>query len=387
MQKSMLRKLLLPMLLLVFAASSFAQVDLKKWHTFDFSKRAVKKPDLSKFELEDLQMLRGVVFGKHGRIFKEVSIQDYLAKQTWYKPSNKFKNSMLTAIERRNIDLIREMEAEKHTSVEPGDLRFWEKKLITEDDLGREYSGAEWRIMIAEIEAIRGKRFDEEEWLQKYFEDRYWYKPNPAYTATVLTENDRKNLTTLNEARNKYKKAEVSFGDMDKFENVLLKEEQLKGLNFNDLRLIRSEFFARHGKKFTVPGYIQFFEWQDWYKPLKNQSKVKLNATEEKNVKLILDYEAKMREKLSTEVLPDSAVSDLFAEDLRILRNEIYARHGRVFTSVKSKDLQKYFEAQPWYKPDPDFKDDQLSETEFKNIAVIKEAEDVAISKFVLVEG
>jgi hypothetical protein len=373
--------------LLVFATGAFAQVDLKKWHTFDFAKRAVKKTDLSKFELEDLQMLRGIVFGKHGRIFKEVSIQDYLARQTWYKPSNKFKNSMLTAVERRNIDLIRESEAEKHTSVEPGDLRFWEKKLITEDDLGREYSGAEWRIMIAEIEAIRGKRFDEEEWLQKYFEDRYWYKPNATYTATVLTETERKNLTALNEARNKYKKAEVSFGDMDKFENVLLKEEQLKGLNFNDLRLIRSEFFARHGKKFTTPGYIQYFEWQDWYKPVKNQSKVKLNATEEKNVKLILDYEAKMREKLSTEVLSDSAVSDLFAEDLRTLRNEIYARHGRVFTSVKSKDLQKYFEAQPWYKPDPDFKDDQLSETEFKNIAVIKEAEDVAISKFVLVEG
>jgi hypothetical protein len=383
----MVKKLLLPLILLVFAAGAFAQVDLKKWHNFDFTKRAVKKPDLAKLELDDLQMLRGIVFGKHGRIFKEVSIQDYLSKQPWYKPNGKFKNSLLTPVERKNIDLIRELEADKHDSVEPGDLRFWEKKLITEDNLGREYSGAEWRIMIAEIEAIHGKRFDEEEWLQKYFEDRYWYRPNATYTATILTETERKNLTALNEARSKYKKAEVSFGDMDKFENVLLKEEQLKGLNFNDLRLIRSEFFARHGKKFTVPGYVQYFEWQDWYKPVKNQSKVKLNATEEKNVKLILDYEAKMREKLGTEVLPEGAVSDLFAEDLRMLRNEIYARHGRVFTSVKSKDLQKYFEAQPWYKPDPAFKDDQLSETEFKNIAMIKEAEDVAISKFVLVEG
>lgn len=383
----MLRKFLLPLVILAFAASVFAQTDLKKWHTFNFAKTPVKKDSLKTYELEDLQLLRGIVFGKHGRVFKEHTIQDYLAKQSWYKPNAKFRNSLLTLVERKNLDLIRELEAEKHTSVEPGDLRFWEKKLITEDDLGRDYSAAEWRIMIAEIEAIHGKRFDEEEWLQKYFEDRYWYKPSPAYSATVLTETDRKNLTTLNEARSKYRKTEVSFGDMDKFEKVLLREEQLKGLNFNDLRLMRSEFFARHGKRFTVPGYRQYFEWQDWYKPLKDQRKVKLNATEEKNVKLIQDYEAKLREKLINEVLDESAVSDLFAEDLRILRNEIYARHGRVFTAPKSKDLQKYFEAQPWYKPDPEFKDDQLSETEFKNIALIKKAEEVAISKFIEIEG
>jgi len=383
----MFRKLILPLMILVFTASVFAQIDLKKWHTYNFAKTPVKKVALKDYELEDLQLLRGIVFGKHGRVFKEHLIQDYLARQSWYKPSVKFKNSLLTPVERKNLDMIRELEAEKHSSVEPGDLRFWENKLITEDDLGREYSAAEWRIMIAEIEAIHGKRFDEEEWLQKYFEDRYWYKPNAAYSATVLSETDRKNLTILNEARSKYRKTEVSFGDMDKFENVMLKEEQLKGLNFNDLRLMRSEFFARHGKKFTIPGYRQYFEWQDWYKPLKDQKKVKLNAIEEKNVKLIQDYEAKLREKLTNEVLEESAVSDLFAEDLRILRNEIYARHGRVFTAAKSKDLQKYFEAQPWYKPDPEFKDDQLSETEFKNIALIKAAEEVAISKFVEVEG
>ena len=383
----MLKKLLLPLILLVFAATGFAQVDLKKWSNFDFAKRAVKKTDLQSFELEDLQMLRGIVFGKHGRIFKEVTIQDYLSKQAWYKPSNKFKNSLLTPVERKNIDLIRELEADKHDTVEPGDLRFWEKKPITEDNLGREYSGAEWRIMIAEIEAIHGKSFPEEEWLQKYFEDRYWYHANPVYAPTVLTEIERQNLTALNEARSKNRDTEISIGDMDKFENVLLREDQLKGLNFNELRMIRSEFFARHGKKFTVAAYKAFFSWQDWYKPAKDQSKVKLNPVEEKNVKLIQDYEAKLHEKLTTEMMNEASVHDLYAEDLRILRNEIYARHGRVFAAPKSKDLQKYFEAQPWYKPNPDFKDDQLSETEFNNIAVIKAAEETAISKFAEVEG
>jgi hypothetical protein len=174
---------------------------------------------------------------------------------------------------------------------------------------------------------------------------------------------------------------------MDKFENVLLKEDQLKGLNFEELRLIRSEFFARHGKKFTVAAYKAFFSWQDWYKPAKDQSKVKLNAVEEQNVKLILDYEARMHEQLSTVPMVEASVHDLYAEDLRVLRNEIYARHGRIFSAPKSKDLQKYFEAQPWYKANPDFKDDQLTEVEFRNISIIKAAEETAISKFSEVEG
>jgi serine/threonine protein kinase, bacterial len=36
--------------------------------------------------------------------------------------------------------------------------------------------------------------------------------------------------------------------------------------------------------------------------------------------------------------------------ELEIMRNEIYARHGRIFNR---KDLQEYFEGQPWYRPDP----------------------------------
>jgi YARHG domain len=175
---------------------------------------------------------------------------------------------------------------------------------------------------------------------------------------------------------------------MDKFENVLLKEVQLKGLNLKELRSMRNEFFARNGKRFTVAAYKQDFEWQDWYKPLKDQSKVKLNATEEQNVKVIQGYEAKIRERLTTDVWTEDDVSGLYVEDLRILRNEIFAKHGRVFKDAK---LQKYFEAQPWYKADATFTDDKiltvLSETEFKNVSTIKSAEENAISKFVIIEG
>ena len=294
---------------------------------------------------------------------------------------------MLSLNERKNIDLIREGEASKHDWVEPGDFRWWKTKLIPEDKISAK-SGAEWDIMIAEIEAIHGKTFPEQEWLQKYFDERYWYKRNPNYNASVLTETERKNLQAYIDARGKNRKSAVSFGDMDKFRNAVLTEDMLKGASLSDLRLMRNEFFARRGKKYTTPGYLAFFEWQDWYKPIKDQSKVKLNATEDQNVKTILAYEAKIREKLTKEELTDDDIGDLFTEELSVLRNEIFARHGWVF---KNKDLQKTFETMDWYKPDPEFTADKvptvLTTIEFKNITKLKQAEEVAVSKFTVVEG
>ena len=156
----------------------------KNWHAFDFTKKTVAKTELAKLKTDgavsELELLRGVVFGKRGRIFKERNIQDYLVKQSWYKPNKNYDNKILSANERRNIDSIREAEARKHDFVQPGDLRFWQTKTFTEEQISPA-TAAEWSVLIAEVEAIHGKRFDEEPWLQKYFEERYWYKPNANY--------------------------------------------------------------------------------------------------------------------------------------------------------------------------------------------------------------
>jgi hypothetical protein len=206
-------------------------------------------------------------------------------------------------MERDNLDAIRMMEAERRFSIAPGDLRYWQTKEIPDDNLYAE-TPSDWRIMIAEIEAIHGKRFDDEPWLQKYFEERYWYKPNPNYDQSILNEFERKNLEKLNAKRNEDRNIAVAVGDMDRFQNVLLTEDLLKNLSMNDLRMMRNEFWARRGRKFTTPGFKQMFEWRDWYKPEKDQSKVKLNEIEEQNVKLLEREEAKLAIKLSTSRLP-----------------------------------------------------------------------------------
>ena len=359
----------------------------KGWDKFDYTKKKITKAELAKVPsdgvVDELALLRGVVFGKRGREFKERSIQDFLETQTWYKRDPKFTNAVLTRMERDNLDLIRLAEAERHANVQPGDLRLWQTKEIPDDKLYVE-SPSDWRIMIAEIEAIHGKRFDDEPWLQKYFEERYWYRANPNYDSAILNTTERKNLEKLNAKRNEDRNVAVSVGDMDKFQTVALTKELLKNLSMNDLRMIRNEFWARRGRVFVTPGFKQMFEWRDWYKPLKDQSKVKLNPIEEQNVRLIEREEAKQREKISTEPITNAMVEGLFVEDLRVLRNEIYAKRGRVF---KDPTLQKYFEAQSWYQPNPDFKDESLTEIESKNLAVIKEVEEYAISRFSEAEG
>ncbi len=75
----------------------------------------------------------------------------------------------------------------------------------------------------------------------------------------------------------------------------------------------------------------------------------------------------------SDSLLQEPDLWNLSASQLRIARNEIYARHGRRFAD---EELQRYFNQCSWYEGmiDPkDFKEDVLNETERFNIRLIQE--------------
>lgn len=55
--------------------------------------------------------------------------------------------------------------------------------------------------------------------------------------------------------------------------------------------------------------------------------------------------------------------------ELKIMKNEIYARHGYIF---KSPELKGYFESQTWYRPIYDDVSDMISNVEKENAAFIK---------------
>ena len=66
-------------------------------------------------------------------------------------------------------------------------------------------------------------------------------------------------------------------------------------------------------------------------------------------------------------------LSDFSRRDLRLVRNLIYARHGRPF---KSDLLKTYFGTLEWYKPDPAYTDARLTPLDKRNINVIRSVED-----------
>jgi len=75
---------------------------------------------------------------------------------------------------------------------------------------------------------------------------------------------------------------------------------------------------------------------------------------------------------LSTQLLTEDDIRSMSKQDLRILRNEIYARHGYIF---KSKDLRDYFSAKDWYHPQYSDVSNLLNTIEKRNVAFIQRHE------------
>ena len=73
-------------------------------------------------------------------------------------------------------------------------------------------------------------------------------------------------------------------------------------------------------------------------------------------------------EDSSYRLLEYEDISTISTADIRIAKNEIYARHGRKFSS---EDLQQYFSQLPWYQGtiEPDqFDENSLNEIERANV-------------------
>jgi uncharacterized membrane protein YvbJ len=112
--------------------------------------------------------------------------------------------------------------------------------------------------------------------------------------------------------------------------------------------------------------------------PKNNHLDKSRESSKEKKPALKTSSENK-KPSLSNYILPDSDkkflsegdIASLTKEELRLARNEIYARHGYVF---KSADLQKYFSSKPWYHANPAYHN-SLSKIEIKNSELLSARE------------
>jgi hypothetical protein len=204
-------------------------------------------------------------------------------------------------------------------------------------------------------------------------------------------------------------------------------ERDLVGRRLWELTLLRNTIYARAGNSFRKKWLADYFSAQPWYHAMAIMDESKLSALDRKNAEIIAKYDASLSQNklqfmlrdvmgsvrangaapedkielrlLSTRLgkwvgsndtpeeerspLEDPAIldkqlsveqlQDLSRRDLRLLRNTIYARHGRPFHSDL---LRAYFEAAEWYKADPAYTEARLSPVDNRNIKLIRSVED-----------
>jgi hypothetical protein len=357
---------------------------VEQWEQFDFSSALIPAEALLPQPLEGLQRVRGIIFGKHGRVFGDSTIANWLVTRSWYHPDPNFTNARLSQGERENLEVVREAEAKKHTHIESGDMRFYQNRVITTAMLG-DHTPQDWEVLEAEVLANHGFVFAHEsndEYatnrdlqpgdLQGYFNARYWYHPDSNFVASSLSPIERQNLDTIALAVMQQNKRSVSPGMMYLFQSTPLTEQMLANVNLADLRLLRNEIYARHGRRFQISWLTEAFRQYPWYVPRSNYSDAELSTVERANIALIAKREDELHRSLSTTLLTSTDVEGLRPADARRLRNEIYARHGRRF---RDPQLQRYFGSFSWYRPDDHFRESQLNDTERMNAELISQYE------------
>lgn len=112
----------------------------------------------------------------------------------------------------------------------------------------------------------------------------------------------------------------------------------------------------------------------------KTQQGLKLYSSEGETVEEIglqsypvTDYFAGENADASYIYLEDQLIAELSADELKVKRNEIFARYGYKFKAGGAMDT--YFSTKPWYKPVFDNVDNFLTDLEKQNIARMLKAE------------
>ncbi len=180
-----------------------------------------------------------------------------------------------------------------------------------------------------------------------------------------------------------------------------LTRAELQKLSADRLHIARNEIFARKGRYFKDDALRTYFSQFPWYQP--HAWDVPLSPVERNNVGLIQSIEAPaaapgtvMRSlpaqtkaengvtfaDPSRQYLTPEELQGLSADQLVIVRNEIFARKGRYFKDdakgryFKDDALRAYFSQFPWYRPHA--WDVPLSPVEQANVKLLHSFEQTA---------
>ena len=229
---------------------------------------------------------------------------------------------------------------------------------------------------------------------KKHNESRSW-------DALVFIVDENNEIVNFYKSLNLYKKKPLSnfnfIKEIDKFE---IKFDNAVITDFNGNGLLEFIYFESAGSvyqfficefkngnfeyicqtnnsKTNTPGlynydldYFDFEEKSMYLHSFSDNEKIKLKwnpETQFYDKEIISTMYSQLDSKLT-----EPELANMSKGLLRLMRNAIYARHGRIFNSY---DLQYYFDNSPWYKPNPNYSDDLLTDIDKYNIALIQKYE------------
>lgn len=79
----------------------------------DFMTKPLAEADLAGMSPRDLDLMRNEIYARHGRRFARGDLQAYFDSQAWYRPlyaPDEFPTSLLTAVQKRNVDLLQRVQ-------------------------------------------------------------------------------------------------------------------------------------------------------------------------------------------------------------------------------------------------------------------------------------
>ncbi len=165
--------------------------------------------------------------------------------------------------------------------------------------------------------------------------------------------------------------------------------DDLKDFTPEEVEIAVQEIYARQGYSFTDSHIQEYFDHRTWYK---QGGSFQANTYEQANLDLLTVYQAIQNSSWessgnryihvfqntgeyanphsNTRYLTANELKDLTAIQLELMRNEIFARRGAIFSD---EDLRMYFYSKPWFKatiPYSEF-DITLNEYELSNANLI----------------
>ncbi len=257
--------------------------------------------------------------------------------------------------------------------------------IISDHDL-EDLSDADLRIARNEIYARHGLIFKSED-LNIYFSNQAWYHGTSSDADSIaLSGIEQENLQTIlnyEEEKGNTQGSVLNTGTFEQIQNGTISE----GYDYEELTggIVGEELILDEPVPEDVPGEEDFELAEEDFEAGEENFEIfgeDYDYVEEDTEDAQAGDGPEIDEDAGAGsardyILPDSAVkkvtskqlAKLSEKDIRIARNEIYARHGLIF---QSEDLNEYFGAKQWYEGTTEDSDSiVLSDVEQKNLEAI----------------